>query len=54
MNEEEEELRYYMVLFNDKFKGFISGYTKEEAENKLKKINYKYTMSENYVLKPKK
>lgn len=51
---EEEELRYYMVLENDKFVGFVSGKTLEIAKEKCKFINSDYYIEGDYVLKPKR
>jgi len=48
----DEELRYFMVLKDDKFVGFISGKDKETAEIKCKRIDPVYYIQGNYVLKP--
>jgi hypothetical protein len=50
----EEELKYFMVLKDDRFAGFISGDDKEMADEKCKSIDSEYYIAGDYVLKPRR
>ena len=52
--EEEEELKYFMVLKDDKFVGFVSEDTKTLADEKCKRIHPEYYVQGDYVLKPRR
>ena len=48
----EKEERYYMVLCDEKFVGFVTGYNLDNASEKLSQINKSYYIEGDYVLKP--
>ena len=51
---EEEELKYFMVLKEEKFVGFVSADDEELADDKCKDIDPTYYVQGNYVLKPRR
>lgn len=51
---EEEELKYFMVLKDDRFVGFVSADDRELADEKCKDIDPDYYIHGDYVLKPRR
>ena len=51
---EEDELKYFMVLKDEKFIGFVSEDSKKLADEKCKDIDPEYYIYGDYILKPRR